>query len=273
VTGSGWAPRARHSLRRVLPLVWLMVLASPDVSAQRTTAQGWQFSYAVRPTADGKPIVGGEMVFDVAIWNGVARIAVRQGPMQPLTGDSGVILLRATDSTLAIVNVARREVLRASLGELGAAMGGPAGSAQLSVTDVRSTTRQMGSGPRTLGSPTRRAALTQRYTLAIRAGTMQRELRTEQQLVLDISRDIARLDPGFRAFGEQFARALGVPGPVRVRLRAAERGLPEGFPVSTTTTTLTVSGSDTLRTVTPRRVHCVVSGWTPRRFWCRRGSA
>jgi hypothetical protein len=129
-------------------------------------------------------------------------------------------------------------------------MGGPAGTAQFTVTEVQSATRQLGSGPRALGSATRRAELSQQYALAIRAGTVQRQLRTEQQLVLDISRDVGRLDPGFRAFSEQFARALGVPGPVRAQLRAAERGVPEGFPVATTTTTLTVSGADTLRTTT-----------------------
>jgi hypothetical protein len=226
-----------------------LAFAQP-AAAPRSNASAWRFAYEVRPTAAGKPIAGGEMRFDVAIWNGVARITVQQGPLRAFTGDTGTILLRAADSTLSIINPARREVLRASVSELSALMGGPAGAAEFSVTDVASATRVLGEGPRAFGRRTRRAELTQRYTLSVRTATMQRQLRTEQQLVLDISREIGRLDPAFRAFAEQFARTLSVPGPVRQRLRAAERGLPDGFPVAVTTTAVTVSGSDTLRTVT-----------------------
>jgi hypothetical protein len=213
-------------------------------------AQAWHFAYAVRPTAAGKPITAGEMVMDVAIWKGIARITVRQGPLRTVTGDSGVMLLRANDSTLAIVNPVRREVLRASVSELSALMGGPTASTQLTVTDVRSATRLLGDGPRTLGRGTRRAELTQRYTLTLRTATVQRQLQTEQQVVLDISREIARLDPAFRAFATQFARTLGVPGPARQRLRALEQDVPDGFPVRATTSAVTVSGSDTIRTTT-----------------------
>ena len=213
-------------------------------------AQAWHFVYTVRPTAAGKPIAAGEMVLDVAIWKGIARITVGHSPLRSVTGDSGVMLLRANDSTLAIVNPVRREVLRASVSELSAQMGGPTASPQLTVSDVRSTTRLLGDGPRTMGRATRRAELTQRYTLSIRTATIQRQLRTEQQVVLDISREIARLDPAFRAFAMQFARTLGVPGPARKQLRALERGLPDGFPVRASTSAVTVSGSDTILTTT-----------------------
>jgi hypothetical protein len=96
----------------------------------------------------------------------------------------------------------------------------------------------------------RRVALSQQYTLTVRTPSVQRQLRTEQEVGLELSRDIARLDPAFRAFAAQFARGLGVPAPVRAQLRVLERGVPDGFPVRTTSDAITITGSDTLRTST-----------------------
>ncbi len=195
-------------------------------------------------------MAGGSLLLDVAIWQGTARITVRQGPLRALTGDAGVMLLRASDSTLLVVNPARREVLKAAAGDLGALMGGPPGAAPIEVADARSTTRTTGAGPRVFGYTTRHAVLTQQYTLQVNAPGVRRVVHTEQVHDLDISRDIARLDPAFRTFAAQFAGALGLPPLVRARLRALERAMPDGIPVLEMTTAITVSGSDTLRTTT-----------------------
>lgn len=195
-------------------------------------------------------MAGGEQVLDVAVWNGMARISVRSGALRSLAGDGGLMLLRAADSTLVVINPTRREVLTGRMGDVGALMGGPGAAAPIDVSDVRSATRDLGRGAPLLGYATRRAELTQRYTLRLTAPGITRELRTEQTVTLDVSRDVGRLDPGFGVFAEQFARSLGLPEPVRRQLRAAERSLPAGFPVRSTTKGMTVSGTDTLRTTT-----------------------
>lgn len=226
----------------------LGVASSAQSPAGRNGA--WLFTYTISPTASGRAVQGGEQVMDVAIWRGITRIVVRRGALRSMTGDAGTMLLQSTDSTLAVINPARREVLTGALNDLAALMGGPGSTAPLEVADIQSVTHARGNGDASHGYVTRRVELAQRYTLRVNAPGMKRELRTEQVVTLDISRDIARLDTGFRRFAEQFARSLGLPEPVRRQLRAAERGIPSGFPVRTTTVGVTVAGSDTLRTTT-----------------------
>ncbi len=218
--------------------------------APAANVQAWHFAYRIAPTVGGQPMAGGEQVMDVAVWRGMARISVRSGALRSLVGEGGTMLLRAADSTLVVINTSRREVLTGRMGDLGALMGGPGAMAPLDVSDVRSTTRDLGRGARLLGYTTRRALLTQRYTLRLTAPGVTRELRSEQVITLELSRDVGRLDPGFGAFAEQFARSLGLPEPVRRQLRAAERSLPDGFPLRSTTVGTTVSGMDTVHTVT-----------------------
>lgn len=225
-------------------------MSSAAAQAAVTAATAWRFTWTIAPAADGKPITGGSMVLDVAIWNGAVRITPRDGPLRALTGVDGSILLHADNSALSIIKPARQEVLSAASGDLGALIGGPASGFPLEVSDVSSTTRMTGTGARAFGYATRRVELLQRYTLQVSTPTLRRSLRTEQVHDLEISREIARLDPGFRAFAEQFARSLGLPSAVRTRLRVLERSIPEGVPVRVTTTALTVSGTDTLRTTT-----------------------
>ena len=244
-----WRARCARIASHLLPLLFVpfcTVAAQP--SLPRSLA--WRFTYAVSPTADGKPLPAGNTVLDVVIWAGTARITVREGALKAIVGESGVILLRSGDSTLAIVNPAKREVLKVATGEFGGLISGPAGSMPLEVSDVTSATRSLGAGPRVLGYPTRRISLSQGYTLRLTTPVGQRTIRTDQELLLTVSRDIARLDPGFRSFADQFARSLGLPGPVRRKLRDAERAVPPGFPVLTLTTAVTVSGLDTLRSTT-----------------------
>lgn len=225
-------------------------MASAAAQAAAPAPTAWRFTWTIAPTADGKPIAGGSMVLDVAIWKGTVRISSQDGPLRTLTGADGTILLRTTDSTLSVIKPARQEVLSAAAGDLGALIGGPASGFPLEVSDVSSTTRMTGTGARAFGYATRRVELTQRYTLQVNTPTVRRSLRTEQVHDLEISREIARLDPGFRTFAEQFARSLGLPSAVRTRLRAIERSMPEGVPVRAMTTAVTVSGTDTLHTTT-----------------------
>ncbi len=189
-------------------------------------------------------------MLEVAIWAGSARITVRQGALKAMTGEGGTILIRTDDSTMAIVNSVKREVLKVATGEFAALMGGPFGAATLEVSDVTSVTRDRGLDARLLGYSTRRVELTQGYTLRLNTPVAQRSLRTDQQLQLNVSRDIGRLDSGFRAFAEQFGRSLALPESVRRELHESERAVPAGFPIRSVTTAVTVSGSDTLRTTT-----------------------
>ena len=232
----------------------LGALCIPHVSifaqapAARTNA--WLFTYSVTSSSDGRPLPGGDLLLEVAIWAGRARIRVRQGALKAMTGEGGTILIRTDDSTMAMVNPVTREVLTVATGEFGALMGGPVGAAPLEVSDVTSVTRDRGLDVRLLGYSTRRVELTQGYTLRLNTPVAQRSLRIDQQLQLDVSRDIGRLDSGFRAFAEQFGRSLAVPESVRRKLRESERAVPAGFPIRSVTTAVTVSGSDTLRTTT-----------------------
>ncbi|MDZ7629887.1 MAG: hypothetical protein U5K74_00665 [Gemmatimonadaceae bacterium] len=247
-------PAARSLPRRI---ALLLVLTLATVGHRRAAGQtaperntGWRFTWTITPTAAGQPVRNGSQVLDVAVWNGVAQIVVREGALRRMTGEHGMMLLRASDSTLLVINADRREVLAGSLADLGALMAGPGSLAPLEVTDVRSSTRDLGAGAPLLRYRTRRAQLTQRYRLRITAPGVKRELHTDQVVTIDVSRDISRLDAGFRVFADQFSRSLGLPEPVRRVLRAAERGVPSGFPVRSTTIGTTVAGTDTLRTST-----------------------
>ena len=189
------------------------------------------------------------MVFDVAIWRGAARVTVRSGPLRAMTGETGAILLRDADSVLTIVNPARREALVATLGELSAMMSGT-GALQLLVADVSSAMRSGGAGAPLDRYSTRRVQLDQRYTMRISAQQMQRELRVAEETTLDLSTVVSALDPGFRAFADQFLRSLGKPAVVRAALRAREAPLPNGVPLRSRIMSVTVAGTDTVRTET-----------------------
>jgi hypothetical protein len=212
--------------------------------------RAWLFTYALNASIAGSARDTGGVVLDVAIWRGTARITVRSGALRAITGDGGTLLLRSADSTITVLNPAKHDALTGQAQDLSRLLGGPIGGMQVEVSDAASATRVRGIGPRLLGFATRRVELVQHYTLKIGNATARRSLRTEQVVQLDVSREIARLDPGFRAFAEYFARSLGVPGVVRTALRAAERDLPAGFPMQSVNTSVSVSGADTVRTET-----------------------
>lgn len=227
---------------------------TPAIGAQRPAPRAWRFTWRITPTANGQSLKGGDQELDVAIWNGVARITVRSGALRAMTGDGGTLLLRSRDSSVAVINPVRREALTGAMTDLGAMLGGPGGSMPIDVVDLDSRTRDLGAGEPAFGGATRRVELTQRFTIRVRAQGIARDVRTEQAMTIDISRAVSRLDPGFRVFAAQFARGVGLPEGVRARLRAAERGIPAGFPVLTTTAGLSIVGTDTLRTVTHARL-------------------
>ena len=222
-----------------------------SAGAQAPAPTGWSFRYTVSTTTAGKPVQGADMTYDVKIWRGIARISVRSGPMQRLAGENGVLLVRAADSVISIINPARREILQAASADLASLLsGGPPGGMRLTVSDVSSRTRLLGKGKPLATYATQRHQLDQRYTLQVAATNVQRSIRNEQVITLDISRDIDRLDPGFRAFAEQFVRSLGQPGEVRRALLAASTSPLRGFPVRSTTLAATIFGTDTLRSET-----------------------
>lgn len=160
-----------------------------------------------------------------------------------------MILLRAADSVMSIVNPSRRDELRVTMAEFGGMMGGMGGAAlPLEVTDVSASVRVRGAGQPLAGFMTRTVEVDNRYTLTILAPGGRRSVRMTERQVVDVSRDVERLDPGFRAFANQFIRGLGLPAEARRKLRQAERGMPAGFPVRSATDATTVSGADTVRT-------------------------
>ena len=244
--------RATTRIRR--GRLWSLLLGVSITSAlpaQRVPRdRAWLFTWTVTGAVAGTARDTGESVVDVAIWRGVARLTVRRGALRALTGERGVLLLLASDSTITLVNPVRQEALVAQSTEFNSLLGGAIGSMQFDVSDVASRTTARGAGPRLLGFATRRVELAQHYSLQVGTGTVRRSLRTEQLHQLDVSRDVATLDPGFRAFSEHFARSLGVPAVVRSSLRALERDVPAGFLMQSHTTSITVVGSDTLRTET-----------------------
>ena len=233
---------------RLWSLTLLAIGCTSQLHAQSSArARAWSFTYTVTGSILGAAKDTAELVFDVAIWRGVARVAVRRGPLRALTGERGLVLVRSADSTVVVLNPAKQEALVAQSGDLAGLFAGPMGSVQLDVTDAASVSAVRGAGPRLLGYATRHVDLTQRYALHVANGSVARSLRTGQVLQLDLSRDVARLDPGFRAFNDYFARSLGVPGAVRRALRTLERSVPVGFPLQILTTSHTVAGTDTLR--------------------------
>ncbi len=225
------------------------MLAQPTPSSPGVPGQGWIFTYTVTASAAGRTSETGGLTLDVAVWHGTARITVREGALRNLTGDRGSILVRSSDSTIVVLNPTRRDALVARSGELSALLaGGQAGGVPIDVSDVSSVTRARGAGTRVLGFSTQRVELEQRYTMQLSSPTVKKTLRTVQTAQLDISRDMQKLDVGFRIFAEQFARALELPAAVRAALRVVERGVPNGFPLRSSTSAQSVVGTDTLRT-------------------------
>jgi hypothetical protein len=229
-------------------LMAAVVSTAPAQSPPRDRA--WLFTYTMRGSVVGNPKDTGAVVFDVGIWRGVVRVTARGSALRALTGERSVLLLRMADSTVVALNPVRQEALVAPATELSGLLGGMPGSMQIDVTDATSVTTARGAGPRLAGFATRRVDLMQRYTLQVGTGTVKRSLPSEQLLELTLSREMDRLDPGFRAFGEYFARSLAMPAAVRRVLRALERDVPLGFPLQSHTTSHTVAGSDTLRAET-----------------------
>lgn len=235
-------------MRRVWVLLsWAMLAAGP-VQAQRSP-QGWTFTWTLTSTVRGREQEAGAMVFDVTLWNGAVRIMPRgnQPAVRALLGDeSSVVLLRAGESQLTVVNARKREALVATPDELAGFSGGAA-TMQLVVSEVSSRTLPGGTATALDGYTARRVTLEQQYTLSLRTPQMQRALRVSETTTLDLSEALAARDPGFRVFLQQFLRALGKPGPVVSALRAQEGTLPKGAALRTMTTTLTSTGADTLR--------------------------
>ncbi len=226
-----------------------ILVAQSNAPASGAAGQGWLFTYTVTASAAGRASENGGLTLDVAVWHGTARITVREGALRNLTGDRGMILVRSSDSTIVVLNPTRRDALVARSGELGALLaGGQAGGVPIDVSDVSSVTRARGAGTRVLGFSTQRVELEQRYTMQLSSPTVKKTLRTVQTAQLDVSRDLQQLDAGFRAFAEQFARALELPAAVRAALRVVERGVPNGFPLRSSTSAQSVVGTDTLRT-------------------------
>lgn len=231
---------------------WLATVApiQAQQGATSSRAEGWVFTWSLSASADGREMSAAQMLLDVAVWRGSVRISVRSGALRLMTGDNGAIVMRAADSVLSVINPARREVLQGTAAEIGAFGRGAGGSIPLVVSDVGGSVQLVGVAPELEGFAARRVDISERYSLTFRAPTMQRTVRTEQVITLDVSRAVDRLDPGFRAFAERFAGAIGVPGAVRDALRAVERRVPAGFPIRSVNVATTISADDTVRTVT-----------------------
>lgn len=228
----------------------LAAFVGTPLSAQKSAPRdrAWLFTYTLNAAIAGSARDTGGVVLEVAIWRGIARIEVRSGPLRSLTGDRGTLLLRGADSTITVLNPTKHDALAGRAQDLGLLLGGAMGAMQAEVSDAVSVTHLRGAGPTLLGYATRRVEFEQQYDIRIGSATARRSVRSEQTMQLDVSRVIARLDPGFVAFNEYFARSLGVPGAVRQALRAAEGDLAAGFPLQSVTTTVAVSGVDTLHT-------------------------
>ena len=233
-----------------------VLLASAHAAAQTVPVarpaprtQAWLFSYATSVSATGRTGPGPSLTFDVAVWNGVARVTVRGTDFTALTGVRGALLVRAGDSLLLAVNPDKREVLRLPPGQLGNLIGGAVfGGMQLDVSEVSSTLRRGGAGPRIEGHASQHVTLEQRYTMTIGMNTVRRVIRSRQRVELDVSTSLSRLDRGFDAFARQVVRNVGTPAAVRAWLLPLERGLPRGFPLRSVTTAVAISGSDTVET-------------------------
>ncbi len=237
---------------RLVAGVWV-----PRVHAQAPAprAQGWTFTYTAGISAGGRAQPGGDITLDVAVWRGIARITPRGGALRGMTGGGGTILLRSADSVVSIVNPSRRDELRVTMAEFGGAImgGGPGGgsggaSIPMEVSAVRSAVTPRGAGAPLGTFTTRHVEVDGAYTITVTTPAGSRSLQVTQRQSLDVSRDVERLDPGFRAFADQFIRGFGVPAEVRRKLRQTERGVPAGFPVRSVTSGMTVAGTDSVRT-------------------------
>ncbi|MCC7054150.1 MAG: hypothetical protein IT355_12870 [Gemmatimonadaceae bacterium] len=225
----------------------LMAQVPSSRPAPRT--QAWLFSYATAVHAGGRAVGGTGLTLDVAVRNGVARVTFRGGALTALTGARGALLVRAGDTLMSVVNPDKREVFVLPAGQLNSVLGGmPTGGMAIEVSDVASTIRRSGAGPRIVGHETQHVVLEQRFTITAGPATMRRSIRTEQRVELDLSASLARLDPGFGAFAEQVARAAGAPEAARRALRASQRGMPAGFPLHSATTGVSIAGTDSLAT-------------------------
>ena len=222
--------------------------ARPGSKASSRT-EAWLFSYATTVTANGRAATGPGLAFDVAVWRGVARVTVRGGAFAAVTGARGALLVRAGDTLIVAINPDKREVLVLPSGQLGDLIGGPVpGGLQLDISDVSSTIRRGGAGPRVEGHASQHLMIQQAYTMTIGINAMRRTIRNRQQVELDVSPSLSRLDRGFAAFAEQVVAGIGTPAAVRAMLRPLQRSLPPGFPVRSVTTAVIISGSDTVNT-------------------------
>ena len=151
----------RSTLTTTLTLTLLAAPVASTAHAQSPPCdRAWLFTYTVNGSVVGNPKDTGSMVFDVAIWRGVARITARGGAWRALTGARGTVLLRKADSTVVALNPVRQEALVAPATELSGMPGGITGSMQFDVTNASSVTTARGAGPRLSGFATRRVDLT-----------------------------------------------------------------------------------------------------------------
>jgi hypothetical protein len=245
------------ALRRAGSLVCATLAFAPALTAQSapTAPNGWSFQYEMSTmTTTAQPVPAADMLLNVEIWRGNARITVKRGALQSLTGSGGMILLRAGDTVLTIVKPDRREVLLVNPGELSAIAGGSPSGPAFDVTNVSSTVTDRGAARPVFGYAARSTELMQRFTVRLSTSTIRRELVTQQKVNLVVSDAIARVDPGFKLFAMRFARGFGQPAAVRRALAPFELRVPAGFPVMTGTLSRVVSGTDTLETNTLVRV-------------------
>jgi hypothetical protein len=233
-----------------------MLLAQAVVAqAGPLPSNGWTFQYEMSTmTAAAQPVPAADLLLNVEIWRGNARITVKRGALQSLTGAGGMILLRAGDSVLTIVKPDRREVLLVSSGELASIMGRSPNGPNIDVTNVSSTFTDRGASRPAFGYVGRSGELMQRFTLRLSSSTIRREIATQQKVNLVVSEAIARLDPGFKLFASRFARGFGQPAAIRRALEPLEQRVPSGFPLMTGTLSRVISGADTLETTTLVRV-------------------
>jgi len=233
-----------------------LLLVSGRASAQPRPAvksapreQAWLFSYTASVTGIGRPGAGTSVTFDVAVRNGVARVTAGGGAFATLSGARGALLVRAGDTLISAINPDKREVLVLAASQLGTLLGGPVPDGlQFDVSEVSSTIRRGGAGPRIEGHASRHVTLEQRYTLTIGMNAMRRVIRTQQQVEVDVSSSLSRLDRGFDAFIGQVVSNSGTPASVLAVLRPLQRTMPSGFPRRSGTAAVVISGSDTLRT-------------------------
>lgn len=234
-------------MKHLLTGLALLLCATPRLAAQ-AAPQGWAFTWTITSTLRGQPAPATALAFDVVVYQRTARITLRPGAnaMRAMLGEGSVILARDGDSVLTVLNPVKREALVATLGEF-ATFGAGAGAVQLTVSDVSSTVRPQGAAPALDGLAARRVTLVQRYAMSAQMQQMQRMVRVSEETTLDLSVALESRGGGFRAFAQQVLRALGKPGAVQVALRASEARLPRGAPLRTSTVTLTMAGTDTVR--------------------------